>query len=153
MNKRPTLQDIRRASQKLINYAYKTPVIESPRLNDLLKCRVLIKAENLQRTGSFKFRGAYNMISNLSEKQKKNGVVAFSSGNHAQGVAAAAKIHNLKAYIVMPSDAPKMKIENTRNYGADVVLYNRRNANRVEIANKIVSEYKTDQIISRRDEE
>ena len=137
MNNYPTIKDIELAATKLTPYVVKTPVIESERINSLLDCRVLLKAENLQRTGSFKFRGAFNMISSLTEYQKKMGVVAFSSGNHAQGVAAASKTLNIKSTIVMPLDAPKMKINNTRNYGAKIVLYNRADADREIITEKI----------------
>ncbi len=136
----PTISDVETAAERLSGYAVQTPVLESERINDRLGCRLLIKAECLQRTGSFKFRGAFNMISRLSDKEKSNGVVAFSSGNHAQGVAAAAKILNIKATIVMPADAPQIKIDNTRGDGAEVVLYNRADGNRVAIAEKIIAD-------------
>jgi threonine dehydratase len=136
----PTITDIEAATMRLAGYSYHTPVLESVRVNEQLECRILIKAECLQRTGSFKFRGAFNMISSLSESQKAKGVVAFSSGNHAQGVAASAKILGLKATIVMPADAPVVKIDNTRGDGAEVVLYDRADANRVAIATKIINE-------------
>ncbi|MDP7425862.1 MAG: pyridoxal-phosphate dependent enzyme, partial [Rhodospirillales bacterium] len=93
----PTISDVEAAAQRLTGYAVQTPVLESERINDQLGCRLLIKAECLQRTGSFKFRGAFNMISGLSDEERSQGVVAFSSGNHAQGVAAAAKILGIKA--------------------------------------------------------
>jgi threonine dehydratase len=134
----PTIKDIEIAAESLTGYAVKTPVLESDKVNALLNCRVLLKAENLQRTGSFKFRGAFNMISNLINLQKNKGVVAFSSGNHAQGVAAASRILNIKSTIVMPTDAPQIKINNTRNDGANIVFYNRADANRVKIAEKII---------------
>ncbi len=136
----PTIKDIETAAERLSGYAYHTPVLESDRLNDQLNCRLLIKAECLQRTGSFKFRGAFNMISSLSDDQATNGVVAFSSGNHAQGVAAAAKILGIKATIVMPADAPQIKIKNTQGDGAETILYNRTDGNRVAIAEKIIAE-------------
>lgn len=135
-----TYKDIELAGKRLTGNIVKTPLLESDRINALLNCRVLIKAENLQRTGSFKFRGAFNMISSLTNEKKRKGVVAYSSGNHAQGVAAAAKILNIKSTIVMPSDAPKVKINSTRKYDANIILYNRSNANRVQIAEKIVKE-------------
>ncbi|MBT3914914.1 MAG: threonine/serine dehydratase [Rhodospirillaceae bacterium] len=135
----PTISDVEAAAERLSDYAIQTPVLESERVNDQLGCRLLIKAENLQRTGSFKFRGAFNMISGLAEEERSNGVVAFSSGNHAQGVAAAAKILGIKASIVMPADAPQIKIDNTRGDGADVVLYNRTDGNRVAIAEEIIA--------------
>jgi threonine dehydratase len=136
----PTIADIEAAAERLSGHALRTPVLESERINNQLGCRLLIKAECLQRTGSFKFRGAFNMIFGLDDSEKENGVVAFSSGNHAQGVAAAAKILGIKATIVMPEDAPQIKIDNTRGDGAEVVLYNRADGNRVAIAEKIISE-------------
>ncbi len=136
----PTITDVEAAAERLSGYAVQTPVLESEQINDQLGCRLLIKAECLQRTGSFKFRGAFNMISGLSEAEKSKGVVAFSSGNHAQGVAAAAKILGIKATIVMPADAPQIKIDNTRSDGAEVVLYNRADGNRVAIAEEIIKE-------------
>ncbi len=136
----PSLKDIESAAKRLEGHIFKTPVLESTRMNNQFKCRLLIKAENLQRTGSFKFRGAFNMIASLSDNDKMNGVVAFSSGNHARGVAAAAKILGINATVVMPADAPKIKIENTRQDGANIVLYNRADANRLEIAKKIAQE-------------
>jgi threonine dehydratase len=117
-----------------------TPVIESPKLNAITGGRVLIKAECLQRTGSFKFRGAWNMISKLDAKKAKGGVVAYSSGNHAQGVAAAAQIKGLPALIVMPADTPLIKQENTRSYGAEVVTYDRATESREAIAARYVKE-------------
>ena len=136
----PTISDVEAAAQRLTGYAVQTPVLESERINDQLGCRLLIKAECLQRTGSFKFRGAFNMISGLSDEERSQGVVAFSSGNHAQGVAAAAKILGIKASIVMPTNAPQIKIDNTRGDGADVILYNRADGNRVAIAKNIIAE-------------
>ena len=140
MKKSPAIKDIELAAETLGSHLVNTPVLESDRINASLNCRVLIKAENLQRTGSFKFRGAFNMISQLTDYQRDRGVVAFSSGNHAQGVAAASKILNIKSTIVMPADAPKIKINNTRNDGANVVLYNRADANRVKIAEEIAKD-------------
>ena len=137
MNIPPTYKDVEIASERLAGYAIKTPVLESDKINDRLNCRVLIKAENLQRTGSFKFRGAFNMIASLKDDQKKRGIVAYSSGNHAQGVAAAAKILKIESTIVMPLDAPKIKIENTIRDGANVIFYNRSDSNRVKIAKEI----------------
>ena len=118
----------------------KTPIIESEKLNKKFDCRFFIKAESLQRTGSFKIRGACNMIANLKKSEKEKGIVAFSSGNHAQGVAAAARIFKIKATIVMPSDAPQNKIRNTKEDGATVILYDRSLGNRVKIAQRIVDE-------------
>jgi threonine dehydratase len=138
LSKSPTIKDIELAAERLGDYPVNTPVLESDRINDQLNCRVLIKAENLQRTGSFKFRGAFNMMASLTQDQKERGVVAYSSGNHAQGVAAAGKFLKIKSTIVMPSDAPKIKINNTLSYGAKVVFYNRADGNRVRIAQEII---------------
>ncbi len=137
--KLPTYQDVLAAKDRLAGEARRTPLLESDRVNEQLGCRLLIKAENLQRTGSFKFRGAYNRICQFSDEEKPRGVVAFSSGNHAQGVALAAKLLDVPASIVMPSDAPKIKIENTRGYGAEVVLYDRKDGNRVQVAEDILA--------------
>ena len=118
----------------------KTPVIGSEKLNKKFDSRFFIKAEPLQRTGSFKIRGACNMIANLTESERERGIVAYSSGNHAQGVAAAARIFKIKATIVMPSDAPQNKLRNTKEDGAIVILYDRSLGNRVKIAQRIVEE-------------
>ncbi len=121
----PSFADIEAAAARLAGQAVVTPLLEFPALNSELGGRVLIKPETLQRTGSFKFRGAYNKITQLPRKARAAGVVAYSSGNHAQGVAAAAALLGVPAAIVMPSDAPAIKIDNTRGYGAEVVLYDR----------------------------
>jgi threonine dehydratase len=110
----PALADIEAAARRLEGHGVKTPLLESLVLNDRVGGRVLIKPEVLQRTGSFKFRGAFNKISQIPEEKRKGGVIAYSSGNHAQGVAAAARELGLSAAIIMPSDAPRIKIENTR---------------------------------------
>lgn len=136
----PTFSDIEKAAERIKGYAVRTPVIESPRLNDLTGGRILIKAECLQRTGSFKFRGAWNRISQLDVKTTPGGVVAYSSGNHAQGVAAAAQIRGLPALIVMPADTPQIKQDNTRSYGAEVVTYDRATESREEIAARYMKE-------------
>ena len=121
----PGVSDIVLAAKRLDGVARRTPLLEAPLLNEALNCRLLIKAESLQRTGSFKFRGAYNRISQLNEKRRQRGVVAFSSGNHAQGVAHAAQLLAARATNVMPEDAPRIKIENTRAYGAEFVFFDR----------------------------
>ena len=136
----PTFADVEAAAKRLAPIVTRTPVLESPVVNDRLGCRVLIKAECLQRTGSFKVRGAYNKIAQIPEHIRTNGVVAYSSGNHAQGVARAAKLLGIPARIVMPADAPKVKMENTRRDGAIVVPYERKNANRVAISESLVKE-------------
>ncbi|HQN50291.1 MAG TPA: pyridoxal-phosphate dependent enzyme, partial [Phenylobacterium sp.] len=129
--------DIEAAATRLAGHAVETPLIESPALNDRLGCRVLIKAETLQRAGAFKFRGAYNRLVQLEGEEKRRGVVAFSSGNHAQGVALAAKLLGMPALIVMPSDAPAVKVAATRGFGADVLLYDRLTEDREAIAAKV----------------
>ena len=103
----------------------RTPLINAPVLDELLGARVFLKAETLQRTGSFKFRGAYNKISSIPPERRAAGVVAYSSGNHAQGVAAAARLLGMRATIVMPADAPRLKRERTAALGAEIVLYDR----------------------------
>ena len=128
MRQIPTIDDVLEARERLKGRAVVTPVIESPALNALARGRVLVKAECLQRTGSFKFRGAWNCISRLSPETAKGGVVAYSSGNHAQGVAAAAQLMKLPALIVMPADTPEIKKANTRSYGAEIVTYDRASA-------------------------
>jgi threonine dehydratase len=132
----PTVADVEDAARRLRGVAVRTPLLESPLLNERLGGRLLVKAEPLQLTGSFKFRGAYNRISRLSAEERQRGVVAFSSGNHAQGTAYAAKICNAPAVIVMPADAPAIKIANTRAYGAEVVLYDRYKEDREAIGNR-----------------
>ncbi len=136
----PTYDDIKDAAGRLHGLAIETPLLESPLLNDELGYRLLIKAEVLQRTGSFKFRGAYNRVSRLSPEERRRGVVGFSSGNHAQGVAAAAKLIGTPAVIIMPKSAPAMKVANTRAYGAEVVLYDRANEDREAIGEKLARE-------------
>jgi threonine dehydratase len=135
----PTFAHIEDAAAQLEGMAVKTPLLRCDALDEAAGGRVFVKAECLQRTGSFKFRGAYNRISRLSADERRAGVVAFSSGNHAQGVAAAAKIVGCPAVIVMPADAPAMKIEATRGYGAEVVLYDRFGQSREAIAGEIVA--------------
>ncbi|MGH6873988.1 MAG: threonine ammonia-lyase, partial [Aestuariivirgaceae bacterium] len=130
----PEIADIEAAAHRISGFAVRTPLIESPVLNALAGGRILLKAECLQRTGSFKFRGAWNKISQLDPKIYKGGVVAYSSGNHAQGVAAAARIRNFPALIVMPADTPLIKQNNTRQLGADTVLYDRARESREAIA-------------------
>ncbi len=116
---------IRAANTRLEGHVRRTPLLNSPFLDEIAGRRVWIKAECLQHTGSFKFRGGWSALSALEDAARTKGVIAFSSGNHAQGVALAAKLHGAPAVIVMPSDCPRLKIENTRAYGAEVVLYDR----------------------------
>lgn len=136
----PTFADIEAASRRIASEAMVTPVLESRKLNAIARGRVLVKAECLQRTGSFKFRGAWNLISQLDAEKTPGGVVAFSSGNHAQGVAAAAKLKGLRALIVMPSDTPAIKVANTKAHGAEVVTYDRQTEDREVIARRICAE-------------
>jgi threonine dehydratase len=133
----PTAADVDSAAQKLAGVAIRTPLVNSPVLDARLGARVFLKAETLQRTGSFKFRGAYNKISSIPQDRKANGVVAYSSGNHAQGVAHAAALCGMPAVIVMPSDAPKAKRKRTAALGAEVVLYDRDTEDRAAIARNI----------------
>ncbi len=129
--------DIDAAARVLAPFAVRTPLLSSPVLDERMGTRVFLKPEMLQRTGSFKFRGAFNRMSSISVSSRGGGVVAFSSGNHAQGVAAAARILDMPATIVMPSDAPLTKRERTRAYGAEVVLYDRDHEDREAIARDI----------------
>lgn len=132
--------DIEAAAGRLKGWAVETPLIESPALNERLGRRVLIKPETLQRVGAFKFRGAFNRLVQLTADEKRRGVVAFSSGNHAQGVALAAKLLGIPAVIVMPADAPKVKAEATAGYGAEVKFYDRLTESREKIAAAIAAE-------------
>lgn len=132
--------DILSAANQIAGVAVRTPLIESPALNDRVGGRVFIKPENLQRVGAFKFRGAYNRLSRLTDAEKARGVVAFSSGNHAQGIAHAAELLGIKATIVMPKDAPELKLANTRGFGAEVVLYDRYTEDREAVARRVVGD-------------
>lgn len=135
-----TFADIEAAARAIEGLAVVTPLVESPHLNDTLKARVLLKPETLQRGGAFKFRGAMNKISKLSDEERRRGVVACSSGNHAQGVALAARMVGAPAVIVMPADAPAMKVANTRDYGAEVIFYDRYTEDRDAITRAISEE-------------
>ncbi|HEV8020881.1 MAG TPA: threo-3-hydroxy-L-aspartate ammonia-lyase [Candidatus Lustribacter sp.] len=135
-----TFDDVVRAAERLRGVAHRTPAITSATLDERTGARVFLKAENLQRMGAFKFRGAYNRLVQLDAAARVRGVVAFSSGNHAQGVALAAKLLGMPAAIVMPADAPAAKLAATRGYGAEVVLYDRQTMNRAEIANALAAE-------------
>jgi threonine dehydratase len=138
MSKMPVnAADIDLAATVIAPYAVRTPLLSHPALDTRAGTRVFLKPEMLQRTGSFKFRGAFNKLSSIPQARRAGGVVAFSSGNHAQGVAAAAQILNMKATIVMPSDAPASKRERTKSFGAEVVLYDRDKEDREAIAKDI----------------
>jgi threonine dehydratase len=132
--KLPTAADVDAAARRLKGVALRTPLVSSPVLDAVTGGRVFLKAETLQRTGSFKFRGAYNRLSNIPKEDRAGGVVAFSSGNHAQGVAHAAQLLQMPAVIVMPSDAPRAKRERTAAFGAEVILYDRAKEDRELIA-------------------
>jgi threonine dehydratase len=136
----PTAADVDAAARRLAGVALRTPLVASPVLDQLTGGRVFLKAETLQRTGSFKFRGAYNKLSSIPQAQRRGGVVAYSSGNHAQGVAAAARILGMPAVIVMPRDAPRPKRERTAALGGEVVLYDREREDREAIARKIAEQ-------------
>lgn len=136
----PTAADVDAAAARLAGVALRTPLISSPVLDAAVGARVLLKAETLQRTGSFKFRGAYNKLSSIPAERRTNGVVAYSSGNHAQGVAHAAQLLGMPAVIVMPSDAPRAKRERTAALGAEVVLYDRDREDRAAIARAIAEQ-------------
>jgi threonine dehydratase len=132
--------DVKAARRRLDGHAALTPLLSSPLLDEKTGARVFVKAEPLQITGSFKFRGAFNRISQIPADRKGGGVVAYSSGNHAQAVAFAARAFGMHATIIMPDDAPKLKIDNTRGYGAEVVLYDRFNGDREAIGQKLAAE-------------
>src|SRR6202789_4457175 len=136
----PSFADVQAAQVRIAPYAIRTPLVESWQLNALTGGRVFLKLETLQRTGSFKFRGACNRLALIPAEARALGVVAFSSGNHAQGVAAAAQLFGMPALIVMPSDAPRPMIEGTRAYGAQIVEYDRVRDDREAIAAKICAE-------------
>ncbi len=136
-----TYDDILNASSRLKGFAHRTPVFTSSQANEKTGAQLFFKCENFQRIGAFKFRGAYNAISRLSDIQKEKGIVAFSSGNHAQAVALAARLLNVPATIVMPTDAPAVKLAATRGYGANIVLYDRNSASREEIAENLMNQF------------
>jgi len=134
-----SFEDIAAAHERIKPQAKRTPVLTSATIDALTGAKVHFKCENLQRMGAFKFRGAYNALSQLSAEEKRRGVVAFSSGNHAQAVALAGRLLGIPATIVMPIDAPKVKVDATRGYGAEIVLY-QKNQNREDLAKQISAE-------------
>ena len=136
----PTPADVDEAARRLAGIALRTPLLTSPVLDARTGGRVFLKAETLQRTGSFKFRGAYNKLAAIPAERRAAGVVAYSSGNHAQGVAAAARLLGMPSVIVMPSDAPRAKRERTAAFGAEIVLYERAREDREAIAEAIARE-------------
>jgi len=135
-----TFADVQAAAQRLAGVAHRTPVMTSRTADALAGAQLFFKCENLQRMGAFKFRGAYNALARFTPAQRAGGVIAYSSGNHAQGVALSAKLLGMKAVIVMPADAPALKIEATRGYGAEVVLYDRFGESREAIGARIAAE-------------
>lgn len=135
-----TANGVRAAAARLKGKAVRTPLLENQTLNDIVGGRVLLKAEVLQHYGSFKFRGAYNLISQLTEEERRRGILAWSSGNHAQGVAFAARMAGAHATIIMPADAPAIKTENVKALGADIIFYDRYSEDREAIAQRIIAE-------------
>ncbi len=131
---------IRAAAVRLAGHARRTPLLSSPFLDEIAGRRVVVKPECLQHTGSFKFRGGWSAVSALDPEVRSRGVIAFSSGNHAQGVALAARLHGVPSVIIMPSDAPKLKIDNTRRLGAQVVLYDRDGEDRDALGARLSAE-------------
>lgn len=135
-----SLDDVRRAAGRLDGVAHRTPVFTSRTLDEAVGAHVMLKAENLQRMGAFKFRGAYNKLSSLSDEERAAGVAAVSSGNHAQAVALAASLLDMKATIIMPTDAPASKLAATRGYGAEVVPYDRYTQDREDLLDDFARE-------------
>jgi len=135
----PTFADVEAARRRLGGAVLRTPLLENARVNERLGGRLFLKAECLQRTGSFKLRGAYNFLAAMTAEQRGRGVVGWSSGNHAQGLAEAARLMGVKATIVMPADAPALKVANTRASGAEVLLYDRVKDSREEIGRGIAA--------------
>ena len=134
-----SFEDIAKAHERIKAHAKRTPVLTSATVDALTGASVFFKCENFQRMGAFKFRGAYNALAQLPEDRRKAGVIAFSSGNHAQAVALAGRLLNIKTLIVMPEDAPKVKLDATRGYGAEIVQYS-KNQSRDEVAGKLAKE-------------
>lgn len=137
----PTFADVAAAAQRIAGHAHKTPVITSRTVNEEFGAEVFFKCENLQRMGAFKFRGAYNALSLFDEQQRRAGVVAFSSGNHAQAIALSAQLLGIPATIIMPEDAPAAKIAATRGYGGNVVLYDRYTQDREQIGRELAEKH------------
>lgn len=137
----PTFDDVIAAAQRIESHAHRTPVLTSRTVDDEIGAEVFFKCENFQRTGAFKFRGAYNALAKFNEQQRKAGVVAFSSGNHAQAIALSARLLGIPATIVMPHDAPAMKVTATRGYGGNVVIYDRYKEDREEIGRSLAEKH------------
>ncbi len=137
----PTIADVHRAAERIAGHAVRTPLISNPFLDEQVGGRVLLKCENLQRTGAFKFRGAYNALAALPRETRSRGVVAVSSGNHAQGVAEAARLFGVRATIVMPADAPEIKRLRTERSGGRIVSYDRASEDRDAVVARIIAEH------------
>lgn len=135
-----TFEEVLEAADRLKGVANPTPILTSRTLNERFECEIYCKAENFQRVGAFKFRGAYNALSVLSPEEKAKGIITFSSGNHAQALALAAKLQGCSLLVIMPSDAPQAKLEATRGYGAEVILYERDEVAREELGAQIIAE-------------
>lgn len=133
----PTYKDVAQAHQRILPYLNKTPVLTSRTINELTGAQFYFKCENFQRMGAFKFRGAMNALSQFTAEQRKNGVVTFSSGNHAQAIALSAKLLGIPATIIMPEDAPKAKMDATKGYGGRVITYNRYTEDREKIGQQL----------------
>ena len=137
----PTFDDVAAASERIRGYAHKTPVLTSRTVDEAFGAEVFFKCENLQRMGAFKFRGGFNALSQFSPEQRKAGVVAFSSGNHAQAVALSARLLNIPATIIMPQDAPEAKVAATKGYGGNVVMYDRYTEDREQIGRELAEKH------------
>ncbi len=133
---------IKEAKKRLYGIAHRTPVITSTTLNNLVNAEVFLKCENFQRAGAFKFRGAYNAISKLTDNEKQKGVITYSSGNHAQAVALVGKLLSIKTVVVMPNNSPIIKKAAAQGYGAEIVLYDPQTSVREEIANELINKHK-----------
>lgn len=137
----PTIADVRRAAERIAGHAVRTPLLSNPFLDERVGGRVLLKCETLQRTGAFKFRGAYNALAALGRAARERGVVAMSSGNHAQGVAEAARLFGVRATIIMPTDAPATKMQRTERSGGRIVTYDRASEDRDAVAARFIAEH------------
>src|SRR5579872_5008497 len=136
----PTYEDVARAAERIAGVAHRTPVLASRTADERVGAALFFKRENFQRGGAFKFRGAYNAVAALSPAQRQRGIVTYSSGNHAQCLAFASRLQGVAATVVMPKDAPAMKIAATRGYGGRVQFYDRYTENREEIAGRLAAE-------------
>lgn len=137
----PTYEDVVQAAERILGAAHRTPVLTSRTVNEEFGAEVFFKCENMQRMGAFKFRGGYNALSKFSPEQRRTGVVAFSSGNHAQAIALSARILDMPATIIMPQDAPAAKVAATRGYGATVVTYDRYTEDREQIGRELAEKH------------